>query len=398
MSEIRRRWRAALTERLASAGAQGVRRSSRSSDRSGCIDLASNDYLRLRHHQAMAQAVRDAAERDGTGSGASRLAGGSTALHEAVEARLASFKRAETATLLPTGYMANLAVLTAFPGAGDLILLDRRSHASLIDAVMLAGARSRLSAPAHRTFRHNDVESAHAAARKHRARAPDATIWIVVESVYSMDGDVAPIAALAALRDALASESAGGACLLIDEAHATGVLGPSGAGLAAAHPGACDIAISTASKALGAQGGFVTGPLIVKEILNNFARQHIYTTAIAPPIAAAVAAAVDIIEREPDRRVRLSSVSMRVRSALRDKGWVIPAHDEAPTPIIPLIAGENDAAVTLSRRLRDAGVVAPAIRPPSTPVGMARVRLSLHCELSDDDVSRIVEAVGSPSP
>lgn len=392
-------WIDRLRDRLERQRAAGLRRAAAPlPDDPSCVDLTTNDYLRLRRHPRVVEAAQRAAAAWGAGSGASRLAGGTTPLHVEVETRFARLKRAESAALLPTGFMANLAALSALPQAGDLILLDKRCHASLVDAARLATARGPRGACAMRTFAHNDAESARRAAQRHLERDPDVGVWIVAESVYSMDGDAAPIAELTALRDALAREAGGGACLILDEAHATGILGPGGAGLSVALPGAVDVCISTASKALGSQGGIITGAAAVREAIDNFARAHIYTTAIAPPIAGAILAALDLLDDEPWRRERLAEVSRRVRSGLRERDWPVGAESALAAPIAPLIVGESEAALALSRGLAERGVRASAIRPPTVAPGAARVRLSLHCALSDDDIERILEAIGAPAP
>ncbi len=377
-------WRDRLNDRLRQQREQGLFRAPRPIP-DHLIDLTSNDYLNLRRHPALIEAVRAAAAEQGVGAGASRLAGGTHAIHQRVEERFAQFKGAERAILTPTGYHANIAVLTALPSAGDLILADKRSHASIIDGARLATA---MHAVTFRTFAHNDANRAHELASRHLAQSPESTVWIVTDSVFSMDGDTADLPALAQVRDNLN----GRACLITDEAHATGILGANGAGLDAQQGHIADIVVSTASKALGAQGGIITAGQTVAETINNFARSHIYTTAIAPAQAAAIDAALDIIEQEPQRRERLTQITRRVRNQLAEQGWPVAPFDTDPTPIIPLITNESEAAIELARHLEDHGFAAPAIRPPTVAPGSARVRLSLHAGLTDDEIDRLIKA------
>jgi len=342
------------------------------------IDLSSNDYLRLSQHPHLIEAVCASARQWGVGSASSRLVGGTLDLHHALESRFARFKHAGAALLFPTGYMANLAVLSTIPQPGDLIVLDKLCHASLIDGGRLADTGGALM----RTFPHGDLNRlAHLLSEHHRV-APQASRFIVTDSVFSMEGDLADLPALAELRDAHE------AALIIDEAHATGVLGPDGRGLDA--QGLADITISTASKALGSLGGLVTGPRLVIDWLVNAARPFIYTTAAMPQQVAAIDAALDVIEREPQRRARLADVSRRVREVVAQCG-VEGRMD--PTPIIPIVVGSADRALALRAHLRSRHIFAPAIRPPTVPPNSSRVRLSAHCELTDEDVDCLAGAL-----
>ena len=381
-------WRDQLTQRLREQQARGLFRAARIAD-DALIDLTANDYLALRRHPALVRAVEQAAQELGVGAGASRLAGGTLPIHQRVEARLAGFKNAERALLLPTGYHANLAVLTALPGAGDLILCDKRCHASLIDGARLATATHNVTL---RTFAHKDAARAHELAEHHLAQSPETTVWLVTDSVFSMDGDTADLRPLASVRESLA----GRVCLIVDEAHATGVLGPGGAGLDARAGHIADITVSTASKALGSLGGIVAAPGCVCESIENFARAYIYTTAVPPTQAAAIDAALDVIGSEPQRRERLAAISRRLRASLQVSGWPVAAFETDPTPIIPLIVGESERAIELAGRLRDAGFNAPAIRPPTVAPNAARVRLSLHAQLSDDQLDQLLNALPAP--
>jgi 8-amino-7-oxononanoate synthase len=381
-------WMDALQDRIDTQRRLQLHRTCKSAP-VGLVDLSSNDYLGLRQHPQLIEAVARAARDLGVGSGASRLVGGSSGLHSRVEARSASFKHAEAALILPTGYMANLAVLTSLPSPGDLIAIDRLNHASLMDGGQLAAARG----VKLRRFHHRDAEHARRLAHRHLTKHPDTTIWLVSDSVFSMDGDLAPIAQLAQLRDELNAASAGGCCLILDEAHATGVLGATGAGADELAGRVADLCISTASKALGSLGGIITGRQIAIDAIVNFARPMIYTTAVPPTQVAAIDAALEVLRDEPSRRARLCELSGRLRHALIDNGWPAQSLGHASTPIIPIVVGEAESAVELSQHLARARFYAPAIRPPTVPAGAARVRLSVTATLTDEELSRLVDAL-----
>lgn len=345
------------------------------------LNLAGNDYLALASHPHLRDAVIDAAERFGVGSGASRLLSGDLDVHREVEARFAAFKSAPAALLTPTGYAANLAVIQTLAGPDDVVMLDKLNHASIIDAARASGATVRV-------FPHLGYDKL---ARLLERAASARRRVIVTDSVFSMDGDVADLPALCELRDAH------DAILVIDEAHATGVLGPTGAGLAE-HQGVAgdiDVTVSTAGKALGSVGGIVTAHDLVIDALVNGARNFIYSTAPPPTQAAAIGAAIDLVESEPSRRSRLRDLSIVLRRSLYANGWPVPLDD--PTPIIPVIVGDNAVAERLSERLDAAGFLVPAIRPPTVAPGSARLRISLRADLTDDDLLRLTEALGQPA-
>ncbi len=344
------------------------------------IDLSSNDYLALSRHPLLIDCVRDAAARWGVGSGSSRLVSGTLPIHAALERRFAKFKHAEAALLFPTGYVANLAVLSTIPQPGDLLVLDKLCHASLIDGGRLATA----TGATMRTFPHGRLDRLSTLLADHQIEKPDAARFIVSDAVFSMDGDCADLPRLAELRDAH------DAALILDEAHATGVLGERGEGLDAA--GLADITISTASKALGSLGGVVTGPVDVIEWLINAARPFIYTTASSPLQAAAIEAALDVIDAEPRRRTRMAALVHLVRLRLNELGLATPMD---PTPIIPIVVGSAQRAIALSAHLRASDIIAPAIRPPTVAPNASRVRLSLHCELTDDDLDQLFRSLAS---
>lgn len=384
-----RRWLQQLQSELAQREALSLRRRLRAVDRCArivqrdgrpLINLASNDYLALAMHPHICQAVIEAAKRYGVGAGASRLVTGDLHLHHQLEQRFAVFKHAEAALITPTGYMANLAALTALAGPDDVVLLDKLNHASLIDAARASGATVRI-------YPHRNLDKLH---RLLQRSSGARRRLIVTDAVFSMDGDCADLPALCDLRDQY------DAILVVDEAHATGVLGDGGAGLAERQhvAGHIDVTISTAGKALGSLGGIVTASAIVIDTLINRARTFIYTTAPPATQIAAINAALDVIEREPQRRLRLADLSQRLRARLQQQGW--PLADD-PSPILPLIVGDPAAAMKLSDRLETEGFLVPAIRPPTVPADSARLRVSLRADLLDEDVDRLVAAVGPPS-
>ena len=360
------------------------------------LNLASNDYLALASHPRLRAAAAAAARDYGPGATASRLIVGHHDLHARVEARFAAFKHAQAGVLFSTGFMANLGVLTALAGPGDLVCLDKLVHASLIDAARASGATVR-------TFTHLDATALAQRLARHAATADEVTDpltrrtrparrFAVTDSVFSMDGDTADLPALLEVCDAH------DATLVVDEAHATGLLGETGAGLAEAQgvAGRVPITVSTASKALAGLGGIVTADRTVVDALVNRARSLIYTTGATPVQAATLDAALDVVQAEPTRRDRLADMSLRVRDALAAGGWPLPASAFA-TPIVPLIVGDADAALALADRLEHAGILGVAIRPPTVSPGTARVRLCLRADLTDADVDQLLAAVGTPT-
>jgi len=349
------------------------------------LNLASNDYLALSQHPTLIKAAVEATRAFGVGSGASRLVSGTQPIHEQVEKRFAAFKHAEAALLLATGYTANLAALTTLAGPGDLIVLDKLVHASLIDAARASGAEVR-------TFPHLKLDRAEDLLQ----RQITGRRLIVTDSVFSMDGDCADLPALCDLADRCE------ASLIVDEAHGTGVLGDDGSGLASAQGvservytcGRGGVVISTASKALGSLGGIVTASQSVIDLMANKARPFIYSTAVPPAQAAAIGAALDVIRDEPERRHGLAESARTVRLALAEQGWAVTNNESSPTtPIIPLIAGSEKAAIDLAAYLRDQLIFAPAIRPPTVAPGSSRVRLTLRADLSSSDMQSLLDAI-----
>ena len=359
--------------RLADLGSQGLLRHPRPP--SG-LDLCSNDYLGLATHPSVVQRLRDALARDGCGSTGSRLLRGHRESFSAIERRFAALKRTERSLYFSSGYLANLAVLSTLPEAEDVVFSDAHNHASLIDGLRLSRARRIV-------FPHNDVDALSKLLAEDNGPGQR---FVAVESLFSMDGDFAPLAEYAsACRRA-------GALLVVDEAHAVGVYGDDGSGLIRATGIADDVLVSvnTAGKALGVAGAFVAGPAWAIDYLEQRARPFVFSTAAPPALAAALEAALDAVAAEPERRQQLHARVGFLRMKLAEIG--IPLSPDA-SQIIPVIVGENEEAVRLADALQHLGFDVRAIRPPSVPVGTARLRISLNTGLSEDDLERFVGAL-----
>jgi 8-amino-7-oxononanoate synthase len=340
------------------------------------LDLSSNDYLGLSTHPRVVQAMVAAIEREGVGSTGSRLLRGEREAFAEIERRFAVFKGAERALYFSSGYLANLAVLTTFAEGGDVILSDSRNHASLIDA-------GRLSSAKRVVFPHKDV----GALAQLLSRPPSSGhTFVVTESLFSMDGDVPPLAEYADLC------RRHGATLVVDEAHAVGIYGTRGSGLLEEHgvDGNRCISINTAGKALGASGAFVAGPVWAIDYLIQRARPFIFTTAAPPAMAAAIAASLDVIAAEPDLRSGLMDRVKRLRAQMSTLGLPVPS---SFTQIIPVIVGENERAIDAAAALQAQGFDVRAIRPPSVVPGTARLRISINVTLTDEAIDSFVRAL-----
>jgi len=338
--------------------------------------FCSNDYLGLSHHPRVIEAFRAAATRHGVGSGASHLLTGHGTEHHALEEELAAFTSRERALLFSTGYMANLGVVAALVGRGDLVLEDRLNHASLLDAALLSGARFTRCA-------HRDA----AAMEQRLTELGESRAIIVTDGVFSMDGDLAPV-------DALASVSARHrAWLLVDDAHGLGVLGATGRGTLehfGLEPGSVPILMGTLGKALGTFGAFVAGSGDLVEYLVQKARTYIYTTALPPAVAAATREALRLVDEESWRRERVLSHVKRFRAAARASGIQLV---ESSTPIQPIVLGSAARALAASDALWQRGIWVAAIRPPTVPEGSARLRVTFSAAHRDGDVDRLVETL-----
>ncbi|MDG2535658.1 8-amino-7-oxononanoate synthase [Sphingomonas sp. HITSZ_GF] len=340
-------------------------------------DFASNDYLALAGDPALAAAVRDAiASGVPIGSGGSRLLRGNHPAHEALEANAARFFGAESALYFSTGYAANAALLATLPQRGDLIVHDALIHASVHEGMRLSRAEARMAT-------HNDVSAFEDAIAAWRRAGGTGRAWIAVESLYSMDGDQAPLADLAALADRH------DAILIVDEAHATGVFGAQGRGLAAGLAGRANlITLHTCGKALGCEGALLCGPALVRDFLVNRGRAFIFSTAPSPLMAAAVGAALELIAA-PERRQRLDALVARAETLLAPAG-VRPTGSQ----ILPLVIGDDARTMAMAATLQERGFDVRGIRPPTVPAGTARLRISLTLNVGEDDVAALAAALG----
>lgn len=341
-----------------------------------CLNLSSNNYLGLSTHPALKVAAQAAVERYGCGGTASRLIAGTLTLHEELEEKLARLKGTDAALVFPSGFQTNLGVIGALVGEGDCLIMDRLNHASLWDAAKVS--RARVFVYGHRDM--NDLEKLLRRAASYRRRL------IVTDSVFSMDGDFAP------LKDIVALAQQYGAWTMIDEAHATGIFGEHGSGLAehCGVEGRIDVVMGTLSKALGSQGGFVCGTKEMIHYLVNRCRSFIYTTSLAPACTAAALAALDLVEKEPQRRQHLLSLSAYLRQRLQAIGFKTLASE---SQIVPLLIGPVTETVSLSAKLWRDGMFAPAVRPPTVPEGASRLRFSLTAEHTAADVDRMVASI-----
>ncbi|WHU02186.1 MULTISPECIES: 8-amino-7-oxononanoate synthase [unclassified Sphingomonas] len=340
-------------------------------------DFSSNDYLGLAADPALTDAVRAAMDAGvPIGSGGSRLLRGNHAAHEQLEADAAAFFGAESALYFSTGYAANAALLSTLPQRGDLILHDALIHASAHEGMRLSRAEARSAA-------HNDVGDFEDAILDWRHDGGTGRVWITVESLYSMDGDQAPLADLTALADRH------GAILVVDEAHATGVFGDRGRGLAAGLAGRENlITLHTCGKALGCEGALLCGPQIVRDFLVNRGRAFIFSTAPSPLMAAAVSAALKLIA-EPARRDRLHALVARAEALLAPAGV-----QATGSQILPLVIGEDARTMAMAAELQRLGFDVRGIRPPTVPAGTSRLRISLTLNVDENDIAALARALG----
>ena len=376
----------ALQDELDQLSAAGLRRQRRvlaspcgrlaTVDGREVVNFASNDYLGLANDPLIAQALAEGAQRWGAGSGASHLVAGHLMPHEQFEIALAQFTGFPRALTFSTGYLANLAVTPTLAGRGDAVFADKLNHASLIDAMQLAKANGAVV----QRYPHNDSATL---ARLLAASTAQRKL-IVTDAVFSMDGDLAPLPALLALAEQH------DAWLIVDDAHGFGVLGPQGRGSLAhfnlpASPRL--LLMGTLGKAAGVGGAFVAGSDLAIDYLLNKARSYIFTTATPPAIACALSASLERIARDDGLRQRLFANIARLRDGLHDLPWRQVA---SMTAIQPLIVGDNQATLDLSRALWDQGFWVPAIRPPTVPKGSARLRISVSAAHTTEDIDRLV--------
>jgi 8-amino-7-oxononanoate synthase len=337
--------------------------------------FASNDYLGLAHHPDVVRAASQATQIYGAGSGAARLISGSLPPHMEMEQSLARFKRTEAALTFGSGYLANIGTIPALIGRSGLILADQLSHASLIDGSRLSGADFRL-------YRHNDMEHLESLLSKRRSAR---RTLIVTDGVFSMDGDLAPLPELSNLARAYEAD------LYVDDAHGTGVMGSHGRGTAEHFDleEAISLQMGTLGKALGSSGAYLAGSTHTIQYLLNTCRSFLFATAPPPGSAAAVVAALQVIEREPERRMRLWTNRDQLFTGLLRMGFTLAA---SASPIIPILVGRADKALHFSEQLLANGLFAPAIRPPTVPEDTSRIRITVSSEHTNAQIDQALAA------
>ena len=347
------------------------------------LDFCSNDYLGLRGDPRLAEAAAEAARSFGAGAGAARLLRGDSPLHQELEATLAQWKGTEACLLFNTGFQANATLIPALLGRGDAVFSDALNHASLVDGCRLARAGGAQVG----IFRHRDTGDLDGQLSAWHTGAPAGAVALVAtDAVFSMDGDAADLPALMEVCDRH------GALLLIDEAHATGLLGSDGAGLAQ-HQGVhgrVPLVMGTLGKGLGAFGAFVCCPEILREHLLNTARGFIFSTALPPPVVGAALAGIRLARAEPWRRDRALALAGRLRQAL--------GQPDQPSAIIPVPIGPDAEAVRVARTLQDRGFDVRAVRPPTVPAGSARLRITTGAHLGDAPVDALIGALAECLP
>jgi glycine C-acetyltransferase len=329
-------------------------------DGSEVLNFSSNNYLGLANHPALKKAAKEAIDRYGCGAVASRLISGNMALHEELEEKLAKLKGTEAALVFNSGYQANVGIIPALAGEGDVIFSDELNHASIIDGCRLARAKTVV-------YSHCDPAGLEDALKNIQANGRK---LIVTETIFSMDGDEAPLAEIVELSERY------GAVIMVDEAHATGVAGPNGAGVAAklGLGERIPIQMGTLGKALGGFGAYVAGSRALRELLVNRCRSFIFTTALPPAVLAAAIAAIDLLHQEPQRRLALWHNIRALREGLRKLGFAL---GKSESQIFPLVIGDAEKCMAFSERLLQKGVFAQGIRPPTVAEGTSRLRITL---------------------
>jgi 8-amino-7-oxononanoate synthase len=338
--------------------------------------LCSNNYLGLADHPRVREAAADAAMRWGVGAGGSRLVSGTMTVHRRLEERLAEFKRARAALLFGSGYLANIGVITTLAGSGEVVFSDELNHASIIDGCRLARAETFV-------YRHGDVEHLAWGMRQAEGRGS----LVVTDSVFSMDGDVAPLGEIVELAHRH------GVRVAVDEAHGTGCLGPGGRG-AVAEAGLeddVDVVIGTLSKALGAYGAFVACDKALAQLLVNSARSFIFSTAPPPPAVAGALAALDLLADQPQRVDKLKSNGDTLRDELAREGFEVAG---STTQIVPLVIGDAKQAMRICELAIERGVFAQAIRPPTVPEGTSRLRLAVMASHAKAELREAAQVLG----
>jgi 8-amino-7-oxononanoate synthase len=334
---------------------------------------SSNNYLGLSNDKRLIRAAQDAIETFGIGSSGARLTTGNTSLHEQLEKKLASFKKTESALLFSSGYLANIGVLSSIPGKGDVILSDQLNHASMIDGCRLSRAHTVIYEHVNMV----DLKQKLEATGQYERR------FIVTDGVFSMDGTLAPLPEIMKLAEKYK------AYVIVDDAHATGVLGKTGGGTSEHFHVQPDIIIGTLSKAVGTEGGFVAGSRILIDFLRNHARTFIFQTSMSPAICAASYTALEIIEKSDEKRSRLFAAVGEITKGLKGMGFNVKG---GMTPVVAVLIGSSTKAVSFSQSLQSKGIYASAIRPPTVAEGQSRIRITITSEYKDNEIERILDS------
>ena len=340
------------------------------------LSFCSNNYLGLANNPSVVEAVKDAVEEYGWGAGASRLVSGNMTLHETLENVISRFKGKEAALVFPTGYMANLGAISSLVSKGDLVICDKLNHASIIDGCRLSGADFRV-------YAHCDMEKLENILRKSSRYNRK---LIVTDSVFSMDGDLAPLPDIVRIADKYK------AMVMVDEAHGTGVFGRNGRGVVEHFNlnNEIDIVMGTLSKAIGSLGGYVTGDNDLINYLRNKARSFMYTTALPPAVCAASIAAINLIKRDPSIRESLWHNVRFINDNLKSLDFNVISSE---SPIIPILIGDAQKAVDMSKSLYERGILIPAIRPPTVPVNSSRLRMTVMSTHTKEDLEILLEVL-----
>jgi 8-amino-7-oxononanoate synthase len=335
------------------------------------IVFSSNNYLGLANDPILIEKALKTLQEFGIGSSGSRLTTGNTEWHEKLEQRIASFKRMEAALLFSSGYLANIGVLSSLPEKGDVLLSDQLNHASIIDGCRLSKAETVI-------YKHSDMSNLE---KKLKESQTYTRRFIVTDGVFSMDGTIAPLDEIMKLAKRY------DAYVIVDDAHATGVLGERGGGTGELFGVSPDVVVGTLSKAVGVEGGFVTGSRVLIDFLINHTRTFIFQTSLPPVSCGAAYTTLDIIEKSQELRDRLHRQIKIIKSTLEAMGFTVYGED---TPIIPVIIGDAAKSVRFSKKLQENGIYAPAIRPPTVPKGESRIRLTVTAAHNDSQVEHLL--------
>lgn len=340
------------------------------------VQLASYSYLGLIGHPRIEAAAKEAIDQYGTGAGGVRLLTGTTDLHERLEARIAAFSKREDACVYSSGYVANVAILTGLVGPGDLVLMDKLDHASIVDGCLLSGAK-------WRTYRHNDMD--HLEKLLAQAAGQYETVLVVADSVFSMDGDVMDLPTTRALCDKYDAR------LMVDEAHSIGALGATGHGVEEHFDmvGSIDLKMGTLSKSIPSVGGYLAASREIIDYQRHMSRPFIFSAALPPASSAAAIAALDVIEDEPERVAQLHKVTERYSAGLKAQGWNTM---DSTTCVVPVLVGDEDKTMDLTRMLFDRGIFVCPIVHPAVPKGMDRLRTCLMATHTEEDIDRSLAA------